>query len=145
MEEEHRLIWESVPPESMVSLTVGRAMTALLSARPRKLHDAVSRLSSDPKRGSLGTSISLSHTHADFHLQSYLLYWSLKLVFFTLTPNFAGSLEDSLWFLHKYVNDADEDEEALDQILVPMIEHVIRFYCPFSYFKHGVYLYLFIY
>ncbi|XP_059462765.1 uncharacterized protein LOC132191689 isoform X2 [Corylus avellana] len=91
MEEEHRLIWESVPPESMVSLTVGRAMTALLSARPRKLHSAVSRLSSDPKRGSL------------------------------------GSLEDSLWFLHKYVNDANEDEEALDQILVPMIEHTLSF------------------
>jgi hypothetical protein len=49
-------------------------------------------------------------------------------------PNFAGSLDDSLWFLHKYVNDAAEDEEALDQILVPMIEHVIRFYCSFSYF-----------
>jgi hypothetical protein len=63
MEEGHRLIWESVPPESMVSLTVGRVMTALLSARPRKLHDAVSRLSPDPKRGSLGTSLSLSHTH----------------------------------------------------------------------------------
>lgn len=61
---------------------------------------------------------------------------------FTLTANFAGSLEHSLWFLHKYVNDAAEDLEALDQILVPMIEHVIRFCCSFSYLKHGVYLLL---
>jgi hypothetical protein len=80
MEEDHRLIWESVPPESMVSLTVGRAMTALLGARPRKLHDAVSRLSPDPKRASLGTH-SHSHTQTRGLPLEYLLYWSLKLVF----------------------------------------------------------------
>ncbi|KAG6694135.1 uncharacterized protein LOC122276108 isoform X3 [Carya illinoinensis] len=90
MEEDHRLIWESSQPESMVSATVGRVMGTLLGARPKKLYDAVSRLSSAPNRAS------------------------------------PGSLEDSLWFFHKYVKDAAEDKEALDHILVPMIEHSLR-------------------
>lgn len=97
-EKEEQLIWKSepAPPESMVSVTLGRAMTTLLTARPTKLHDAVSRLFSDPKTITKRVSSSL------------------------------GSLEDSLWFLHKYVNDAVENKEALDQILVPMIEHSLR-------------------
>lgn len=37
---------------------------------------------------------------------------------------FAGSLEESLWFLHKYVRDAAEKEESLDNILIPMLENV---------------------
>lgn len=34
------------------------------------------------------------------------------------------SLEQSLWFLYKYVGETAEKEEALDEVLVPMIEHV---------------------
>ncbi|MCE2054934.1 hypothetical protein HAX54_041671 [Datura stramonium] len=34
------------------------------------------------------------------------------------------SLEQSLWFLYKYVKDAAEKESSLDQVLVPMIQHV---------------------
>ncbi|KAB1222327.1 hypothetical protein CJ030_MR2G002032 [Morella rubra] len=90
MEEEQQLIWESLPPESMVAVTVGRVMSTLLSARTKKLYDAVSRLSPGSERAAL------------------------------------GSLEDSLWFLHKYIIDAVEDKEAMDQILVPMIEHSLR-------------------
>ncbi|XP_071723935.1 uncharacterized protein [Rutidosis leptorrhynchoides] len=36
------------------------------------------------------------------------------------------SVEESLWFLHKYVRDAADRNEVLDQILVPMIEHSLR-------------------
>lgn len=91
-DEEDQLIWKSeeAATESMLSVTVGRVITTLLTARPRKLHDVVSRFSQDPKR---------------------------------TTSSLLASLEDSLWFLHKYVNDAAEDKEAFDQILVPIIEH----------------------
>ncbi|KAF3442571.1 hypothetical protein FNV43_RR16487 [Rhamnella rubrinervis] len=92
MEEDERLLWKSEAAESMMSVTLGRAMSALLSARPRKLHDAFSRLSSDPRaRPSL------------------------------------GSLEESLWFLHKYVRDAAEKEESLDDILIPMLQNSLRY------------------
>uniref|UniRef100_A0A2N9IX14 Uncharacterized protein n=1 Tax=Fagus sylvatica TaxID=28930 RepID=A0A2N9IX14_FAGSY len=91
-DEEDQLIWKSeeAATESMLSVTVGRVITTLLTARPRKLHDVVSRFSQDPKR---------------------------------TTSSLLASLEDSLCFLHKYVNDAAEDKEAFDQILVPIIEH----------------------
>ena len=46
---------ELLMPTSMVSATLGRVMTTLLSARPKKLEDAISRLDKAPKRGSLGT------------------------------------------------------------------------------------------
>lgn len=36
----------------------------------------------------------------------------------------AGSLEESLWFLHKYVKDAAEKDESLDDVVVPMLENV---------------------
>ncbi|KAK2995775.1 hypothetical protein RJ640_010751 [Escallonia rubra] len=52
-EEEQITIWKSSSsstsssqPDSMVSATVGRVMATLLSARPKKLHDAISRLDS---------------------------------------------------------------------------------------------------
>lgn len=37
------------------------------------------------------------------------------------------SLEQSLLFLHKYVGDAAEKEDTLDEVLVPMIEHYLKF------------------
>ncbi|KAL3533811.1 hypothetical protein ACH5RR_007332 [Cinchona calisaya] len=38
------------------------------------------------------------------------------------------SLEQSLWFLHNYVREAAEkEEETLDEVLVPMIEHSLKF------------------
>ncbi|KAM4091257.1 hypothetical protein ACJW30_09G123600 [Castanea mollissima] len=74
----------------MLSVTVARVINTLLSARPKKLYDAVSRLYPDPNKK---------------------------------TTSGSGSLGDSLWFLHKYVNDAVEDQDAFDQILLPIIQH----------------------
>ncbi|XP_011020335.1 PREDICTED: uncharacterized protein LOC105122745 isoform X2 [Populus euphratica] len=78
--------------ESMISVTIGRAITTLLSSRTKKLQDSIHRLSLDStnKKPSL------------------------------------GSLEDSLWFLHKYVKDAIERHEKLDLILVPITQHCLR-------------------
>uniref|UniRef100_A0A5B6YZ29 Uncharacterized protein n=1 Tax=Davidia involucrata TaxID=16924 RepID=A0A5B6YZ29_DAVIN len=92
-EEEENMMWRSSSSESnsLVSTTVGRVMSTILSARPKKLEDAISRFDSAPKRGSLGVS-----------------------------------LEQSLWFLHKYVREAAEKELLLDQILVPIIEHSLK-------------------
>lgn len=88
--EERPLLWRS-SPESMVSLALGRVLTSLLSARPKKLRDAASRFSPD-----------------------------------LLRPPPTGSLDESLLFLHKYVKDAAERKERLDQILVPMFERSLR-------------------
>lgn len=41
--------------------------------------------------------------------------------------NLTVSLEHSLWILHKYIKDEAEKESSLDQVLVPMIEHVRKF------------------
>lgn len=75
----------------MVSATIGRAMSTLLSARPKKLEDAVSRLDSAPQRSSV------------------------------------ASLEESLRILHSYVTDAAKREEPMDGVLVPMIEHSLKY------------------
>ncbi|KAK9941721.1 hypothetical protein M0R45_007417 [Rubus argutus] len=83
-------------PESMTSVTLGRAMTSLLSARPKKLHDAVSRLSHLPLNSTGPVSVS-------------------------------GSLDDSLRFLHKYLNDAAQRNEPLDEILIPMLDNSLRY------------------
>lgn len=131
MEEEQQLIWESLPPESMVAVTVGRVMSTLLSARTKKLYDAVSRLSPGSERAALGTS----KLQTDFHdAGDCRSFYFLKLVWSSSLRIFAGSLEDSLWFLHKYIIDAVEDKEAMDQILVPMIQHV--FYSLMHFFVH---------
>uniref|UniRef100_A0A6J1DCN8 Uncharacterized protein LOC111019538 n=1 Tax=Momordica charantia TaxID=3673 RepID=A0A6J1DCN8_MOMCH len=37
------------------------------------------------------------------------------------------SLDESLWFLHNYVRDAAQNHASFDEILVPMIEHSLRF------------------
>ncbi|CAK9165079.1 unnamed protein product [Ilex paraguariensis] len=103
-EEDNMIMWKPLSSsspsksDSMLSLTVGRVMTTLLSARPKKLQNAISRLDSAPKLAPIGVS-----------------------------------LEQSLWFLHKYVRDAIEKEESLDQVFVPMIEHSLK--CKES--KHG--------
>lgn len=90
-QEPQQLLWRSnSQPESMVTVTLGRVMNTLLTARPKKLHDSISRLSPDDKMASL------------------------------------GSLDESLWFLYKYVRDAAEREEILDEVLVPMIEHSLK-------------------
>ncbi|KAG5555643.1 hypothetical protein RHGRI_006333 [Rhododendron griersonianum] len=50
----------------MVSATIGRAMSTLLSARPKKLEDAVSRLDSAPQRisvASLEESLRILHSY----------------------------------------------------------------------------------
>ncbi|KAL4587515.1 hypothetical protein LXL04_000386 [Taraxacum kok-saghyz] len=44
--EEHIIIWKSEEEESLVSATVGRVMTTLLTARPTKLINSISRLQS---------------------------------------------------------------------------------------------------
>ncbi|KAI6696746.1 hypothetical protein NL676_016865 [Syzygium grande] len=57
--EERRLLWRS-SSESMASLALGRVLTSLLSARPRKLRDAASRFSPElrsPLAGSLDESL----------------------------------------------------------------------------------------
>ncbi|KAI3471664.1 hypothetical protein Pfo_028314 [Paulownia fortunei] len=89
-EEEHQLIGVASGSDSgpMVSATVGRVMTTLLNAKPKKLQDAISRLHTPPK----------------------------------IAP-VTVSLEQSLWFLHKYIAEAAEKGEPLDQVLVPIIQH----------------------
>lgn len=82
-------------PESMTSVTLGRAISSLLSARPKKLHDAVSRISSLPLDSTGQASVS-------------------------------ASLDDSLRFLHNYLNDAARRNEPLDEILIPMLDHYLR-------------------
>lgn len=61
--------------------------------------------------------------------------------------SFVGSLEDSLWFLHKYVKDAIERHEKLDLILVPITQHVRMqlFLVIYFYFFLPFFFYLFIY
>ncbi|XP_073287340.1 uncharacterized protein [Primulina huaijiensis] len=84
-------IAESVPG-FMVSATVGRVMTSLLNAKPKKLQNAISCLRSQPE----------------------------------IIASIDVSLEHSLWFLHKYVVEAEEKYGHMDQVLVPMIEHELK-------------------
>ncbi|KAH0977014.1 hypothetical protein GBA52_026733 [Prunus armeniaca] len=108
MEQTQQLLWKSdlsEPSESssqsMMSVTLGRAMTALLSARPRKLNDAVSRLSPHPLN-------SIGHI------------------------SISASLDDSLRFLHKYLNDAAEKNEPLHEFSSPCLKmYPIKFFFTF--------------
>ncbi|XP_028059849.1 uncharacterized protein LOC114263496 isoform X5 [Camellia sinensis] len=68
--EDEQVLWPSTDSDSnsnsMVSATLGRVMSTLLSARPKKLQDAISRLHSPPKRGSFVTleeSLWILHTY----------------------------------------------------------------------------------
>ena len=124
------LLWKSdSAPQSMVSITVGRVMATLLAARPKKLHDAVSGLSPDHRHGaSLGSSlISLANC-----IPLHLFHFQYTVMHCTGSTD---SLDQSLWFLHKYVRDAVQNHASLDEILVPMIEHVISFIFFFYVFK----------
>jgi hypothetical protein len=66
-------------------------MSTLLSARPKKLRESISRLTPDSQKG------------------------------------VSGSIDEALWFLEKCVIDAAERDEAMSEILVPIIEHTLRF------------------
>ncbi|KAB2636135.1 hypothetical protein D8674_026669 [Pyrus ussuriensis x Pyrus communis] len=79
MEQTQQLLWKSDSSDSseslsasMMSVTLGRAMTALLSARPRKLHDAVSRLSHPPLSSAPHISVSVSLDDALRFLHKYI-------------------------------------------------------------------------
>jgi len=43
-------------PESLVSVTVARFMSTLLSARPKKLRESISRLTPDSQKGVSGNN-----------------------------------------------------------------------------------------
>lgn len=80
------MLWK---PEStsMASAMVGRVMNTLLSARPKKLENAIVRLGEAPNN------------------------------------SVQGALEESLHFLNKYLKEAVEEKQSLDEVLVPMIEN----------------------
>ncbi|KAG5555661.1 hypothetical protein RHGRI_006344 [Rhododendron griersonianum] len=64
--EQEQAMWTSPESNSMVSATIGRAMSTLLSARPKKLEDAVSRLDSAPQRSSVASleeSLRILHSY----------------------------------------------------------------------------------
>ncbi|KAI3679664.1 hypothetical protein L2E82_51062 [Cichorium intybus] len=66
--EEHKSIWKSEEEESLVSATVGRVMSTLLTARPTKLIDSISRLQSslnppNPLALSLENSLRIFHKY----------------------------------------------------------------------------------
>ncbi|XP_042053804.1 uncharacterized protein LOC121798730 isoform X2 [Salvia splendens] len=94
LEEEREIIGLSPGSESgpVVAATVGRAMTTLLSLKPKKLQDAISTLNPSPNYAPITVSV-----------------------------------EQSLWFLHKYVREAAEKGDHLDHVLVPMLQHVRSF------------------
>ncbi|KAL2923694.1 Dicer-like protein 1 [Bienertia sinuspersici] len=87
--EERPALWQS-QSNSMTSSMVGRVMSTLLSSKPKKLEDAIVRLS----EASNSTS--------------------------------AVTLEDSLRILNKYVRDIVDEEQTLDEVLIPIIENVLR-------------------
>lgn len=64
---ENELLWKSEPQtESIISVTLSRAVTSLLTARPNKLHDSISRLSSSHSpspTASLHDSLRFFHTY----------------------------------------------------------------------------------
>ncbi|XP_042048334.1 uncharacterized protein LOC121794300 isoform X1 [Salvia splendens] len=90
LEEEREIIGLRPGSESapVVAATVGRAMTTLLSLKPKKLQDAISTLNPSPNYAPITVSV-----------------------------------EQSLWFLHKYVGEAAEKGDHLDHVLVPMLQH----------------------
>ncbi|XP_019154481.1 PREDICTED: uncharacterized protein LOC109150918 isoform X2 [Ipomoea nil] len=99
IEEEKQLIWEA----SQSSSSLISESNSLVSATVGRVMNTL--LTAKPKK--------------------------LQLAISSLQPSpkiapLAVSLEQSLWFLHKYVEDAREKNESLDQVLVPMIEHSLK-------------------
>ncbi|KAG2258537.1 hypothetical protein Bca52824_077831 [Brassica carinata] len=82
-------------PESLVSVTVGRFMSTLLTTRPKSYENL--------------SPVSLS-----------ILKMARQLCCL-------GSVDEALWFLQNSVKDAAERDEAMDELLVPIIEHTLRF------------------
>lgn len=115
---------------SMLSATLGRVMHTLLNARPKKLQDTISRLQSPPKMAPLSGKVVVFFLFFFFFFESFSLFLLCisKGIWFScsyfLLFIFPVSLEQSLWFLHKYVGEAAEKGETLDEVLVPMLEHV---------------------
>lgn len=67
MEGEEELLWKSEPQrESIVSITLARAITSLLTSRAKKLHDSISHLSSHSSR-SHTSLVSLEDSLWFFH------------------------------------------------------------------------------
>lgn len=87
--EDEPALWQS-KSNSMTSSMVGRVMSTLLNSRPKKLEDAIVRLSEPPK------------------------------------STLAVTLDESLRILNKYVRDAVDEEQPLDEVLIPMIENLLR-------------------
>ncbi|KAK7285567.1 hypothetical protein RJT34_20343 [Clitoria ternatea] len=63
--EAQELLWKSEPQaESIVSVTLARAMTSLLTTRPKKLHDSIFRLSSHSRSSLVSLEDSLWFFHS---------------------------------------------------------------------------------
>lgn len=74
-QEEQQLLWKSTSePESMITVTLGRVMSTLLSAHPKKLHDSISRLSPQQKTTSLGNITFLKIPNILFGTISFFVY-----------------------------------------------------------------------
>ncbi|KAL1209878.1 hypothetical protein V5N11_033951 [Cardamine amara subsp. amara] len=116
-------------PESLVSVTVGRFMSTLLSARPKKLRESIPRLSTDSQKGSSGKCLLFnSFFFFGIYVCTYIgcfLFDGFVICLFSMAA--FGSIDEALWFLEKCDRDAAERDEAIDEILVPIIEHTLRF------------------
>jgi len=117
------IIWKS-ESTSMASAMVGRVMNTLLNARPKKLENAVVRLGEAPHNSVEGSDIgetNLTIRYSD--VLNYNFYIYCDIIWLILA---GGSLEESLRFLNKFVKEAVEEKQSLDEVLVPMIENVIK-------------------
>jgi len=61
----------------------------------------------------------------NFILNLCLFMFTHALLGFIICLFSLGSIDEALWFLEKCVIDAAERDEAMSEILVPIIEHVI--------------------
>lgn len=109
---------------SMTSATLGRVMNTLLTTKPKKLLETISHLDPSPKIAPIGGNFLLVYSKLSFQIKNtfFSFFFLVGCLFFLFFPSV--SLEQSLLFLYKYVKDAAEKESSLDQVLVPMIQHV---------------------
>ncbi|KAG8371928.1 hypothetical protein BUALT_Bualt12G0013800 [Buddleja alternifolia] len=127
-EEDHHQLIGGLDSGPMVSATLARVINTLLNAKPKKLNIAISQLNSPPKIAPL-TGIHI-YIYMSVCMYVYLqlgLYFRAAVLFFNSVFSFAFevSLEQSLWFLNKYIAEAAERDESLDQVLVPIIQHTL--------------------